>query len=226
MRSEADVARAWAYAQSGGRAGQGRCIVEGFVDFDYEITLLTVRHRDGTSYCDPIGHLQVDGDYRESWMPQPMSDAALARSREIARAITDDLGGWGLFGVELFVKGDEVWFSEVSPRPHDTGLVTLVSQELSEFALHARAILGLPIPVIRSMGPSASCAVLATGHGVPVFGNVDAALAEPDTQLRLFGKPSVEGHRRVAVTLARDTDVDAARAKARRAAEALQVSLG
>jgi phosphoribosylglycinamide formyltransferase 2 len=226
VRSEADVAKAWAYAQSGGRAGQGRCIVEGFVDFDYEITLLTVRHRDGTSYCDPIGHLQVDGDYRESWMPQPMSDAALARSREIARAITDDLGGWGLFGVELFVKGDEVWFSEVSPRPHDTGLVTLVSQELSEFALHARAILGLPIPAIRSMGPSASCAVLATGHGVPVFGNVDAALAEPDTQLRLFGKPRVEGHRRVAVTLARDTDVDAARAKARRAAEALQVSLG
>ena len=226
VRSEADVAKAWAYAQSGGRAGQGRCIVEGFVDFDYEITLLTVRHRDGTSYCDPIGHLQVDGDYRESWMPQPMSDAALARSREIARAITDDLGGWGLFGVELFVKGDEVWFSEVSPRPHDTGLVTLVSQELSEFALHARAILGLPIPVIRCLGPSASCAVLATGHGVPEFGNVDAALAEPDTQLRLFGKPRVEGHRRVAVTLARDTDVDAARAKARRAAEALQVSLG
>ena len=226
VRSEADVAKAWAYAQSGGRAGQGRCIVEGFVDFDYEITLLTVRHRDGTSYCDPIGHLQVDGDYRESWMPQPMSDAALARSREIAKAITDDLGGWGLFGVELFVKGDEVWFSEVSPRPHDTGLVTLVSQELSEFALHARAILGLPVPVIRSLGPSASCAVLATGHGVPEFGNVDAALAEPDTQLRLFGKPRVEGHRRVAVTLARDTDVEAARAKARRAAEALQVSLG
>ena len=226
VRSEADVAKAWAYAQSGGRAGQGRCIVEGFVDFDYEITLLTVRHRDGTSYCDPIGHLQVDGDYRESWMPQPMSDAALARSREIARAITDDLGGWGLFGVELFVKGDEVWFSEVSPRPHDTGLVTLVSQELSEFALHARAILGLPIPVIRCLGPSASCAVLATGHGVPEFGNVDGALAEPDTQLRLFGKPRVEGHPRVAVTLARDTDVEAARAKARRAAEALQVSLG
>ncbi|GAB2653063.1 formate-dependent phosphoribosylglycinamide formyltransferase [Arenimonas aestuarii] len=225
VRSEADVAGAWAYAQSGGRAGQGRCIVEGFVDFDYEITLLTVRHRDGTSYCDPIGHLQVDGDYRESWMPQPMSDAALARSRDIARAITDDLGGWGLFGVELFVKGDEVWFSEVSPRPHDTGLVTLVSQELSEFALHARAILGLPIPVIRGLGPSASCAVLATGHGVPEFGNVDAALAEPDTQLRLFGKPRVEGHRRVAVTLARDSSVDAARAKARRAAGALRVSL-
>lgn len=225
VRSEADVAGAWAYAQSGGRAGQGRCIVEGFVDFDYEITLLTVRHRDGTSFCDPIGHLQVDGDYRESWMPQPMSDAALARSREIARAITDDLGGWGLFGVELFVKGDEVWFSEVSPRPHDTGLVTLASQELSEFALHARAILGLPIPVIRGFGPSASCAVLATGHGVPEFGNVDAALAEPDTQLRLFGKPRVEGQRRVAVTLARDTDIESARAKARRAAATLQVQL-
>lgn len=225
VRSEADVAGAWAYAQSGGRAGQGRCIVEGFVDFDYEITLLTVRHRDGTSFCDPIGHLQVDGDYRESWMPQPMSDAALARSREIARAITDDLGGWGLFGVELFVKGDEVWFSEVSPRPHDTGLVTLVSQELSEFALHARAILGLPIPVIRAFGPSASCAVLATGHGVPEFGNVDAALAEPDTQLRLFGKPRVEGQRRVAVTLARDTDIESARAKARRAAATLQLQL-
>jgi len=225
VRSEADVAKAWAYAQSGGRAGQGRCIVEGFVDFDYEITLLTVRHRDGTSFCDPIGHLQVDGDYRESWMPQPMSDRALARSREIARAITDDLGGHGLFGVELFVKGDEVWFSEVSPRPHDTGLVTLASQELSQFALHARAILGLPIPANRTLGPAASCAVLATGHGVPEFGHVDAALAEPDTQLRLFGKPRVEGQRRVAVTLARDADVDSARAKARRAAQALVVKL-
>ncbi|KFL36430.1 formate-dependent phosphoribosylglycinamide formyltransferase [Arenimonas donghaensis] len=225
VRSEADVARAWAYAQSGGRAGQGRCIVEGFIDFDYEITLLTVRHRDGTSFCDPIGHLQVDGDYRESWMPQPMSDRALALSRDIARAITDDLGGHGLFGVELFVKGDEVWFSEVSPRPHDTGLVTLASQELSQFALHARAILGLPIPVIRTLGPAASCAVLASGHGVPAFGNVDAALAEPDTQLRLFGKPRVEGQRRVAVTLARDADVETARAKARRAAEALKVEL-
>lgn len=225
VRGEADVARAWAYAQSGGRAGQGRCIVEGFVDFDYEITLLTVRHRDGTSFCDPIGHLQVDGDYRESWMPQPMSERALARSRDIARAITDDLGGHGLFGVELFVKGDDVWFSEVSPRPHDTGLVTLASQELSQFALHARAILGLPIPVIRTLGPAASCAVLASGHGVPEFGNVDAALAEPDTQLRLFGKPRVEGQRRIAVTLARDIDVEAARAKARRAAEALVVKL-
>ncbi|KAG0749520.1 hypothetical protein G6F24_015228 [Rhizopus arrhizus] len=159
LRSEADIAPAWDYAQTGGRAGAGRCIVEGFIDFDYEITLLTVRHAGGTSFCAPIGHLQKDGDYRESWQPQPMSSAALARAEEISRAITDDLGGWGLFGVELFVKGDEVWFSEVSPRPHDTGLVTLVSQELSEFALHARAILGLPIPVIRQSGPSASCRI-------------------------------------------------------------------
>ncbi|MBP6597673.1 MAG: ATP-grasp domain-containing protein, partial [Arenimonas sp.] len=189
------------------------------------ITLLTVRHRDGTSFCDPVGHLQVDGDYRESWMPQPMSALALARSREIARRITDDLGGWGLFGVELFVRGDEVWFSEVSPRPHDTGLVTLASQELSEFALHARAILGLPIPSIATLGPSASCAVLAQGHGVPRFSGVDAALAETDTGLRLFGKPRVEGQRRVAVTLARAADVESARAKARRAAAALGVTL-
>ena len=226
VRSEADIDKAWDYAQSGGRAGQGRCIVEGFIRFDYEITLLTVRHRDGTSFCDPIGHLQVDGDYRESWMPQPMSEAALRESQRIARAVTDNLGGWGLFGVELFVQGDQVWFSEVSPRPHDTGLVTLISQELSEFALHARAILGLPIPNIATLGPSASCAVLATGHGVPEFSQVDAALVEPDTAIRLFGKPKVEGHRRVAVTLARDVDVDSARAKARRAAAALKVDLG
>ena len=225
VRSADRIQPAWDHAQTGGRAGRGRCIVEGFVDFDYEVTLLTVRHRDGTSYCDPIGHLQVDGDYRESWMPQPMSPLALQRSREIARRITDDLGGWGLFGVELFVRRDEVWFSEVSPRPHDTGLVTLVSQELSQFALHARAILGLPIPNIATLGPSASCAVLATGHGVPEFRDVDAALVEPDTALRLFGKPRVEGQRRVAVTLARDVDVESARAKARRAAAALKVSL-
>jgi phosphoribosylglycinamide formyltransferase 2 len=225
VRTPADVGAAWDYAQTGGRAGQGRCIVEGFVDFDYEITLLTVRHRDGTSYCEPVGHLQVDGDYRESWTPQPMSAPALARAREIAGRITDELGGWGLFGVELFVRGDEVWFSEVSPRPHDTGLVTLVSQELSQFALHARAILGLPIPNIATLGPSASCAVLAVGHGVPVFSGVDAALAEPDTALRLFGKPRVEGQRRVAVTLARGPDIEQARQKARRAAQALKVEL-
>ena len=221
VRREDDVDGAWDYAQSGGRSGQGRVIVEGFVDFDYEITLLTVRHRDGTSFCDPIGHLQVDGDYRESWQPQPMSDVALARARHIAKTVTDNLDGRGIFGVELFVKNDDVWFSEVSPRPHDTGLVTLVSQDLSEFALHARAILGLPIPRIEQRGPSASCAVLAHGHGVPVFDNVDAALAEPDTMLRLFGKPLVEGHRRVAVTLARADSIEAARAKARASAAAL-----
>ena len=225
VRADADIDAAWDHAQTGGRAGAGRVIVEGFVDFDYEITLLTVRHAGGTSFCEPIGHLQEDGDYRESWQPQPMSPRALARAQAIARAITDDLGGWGVFGVELFVKGDEVWFSEVSPRPHDTGLVTLASQELSEFALHARAILGLPIPVIRQWGPSASCAVLAHGHGVPVFDAPAAALAEADTQLRLFGKPVVVGHRRVAVTLARGADIDAARATARTAAAALATRL-
>ena len=225
VRTEADIAKAWAYAQTGGRAGQGRCIVEGFIDFDFEITLLTVRHRDGTTFCPPIGHLQVDGDYRESWMPQPMGAAALAESQRIARAVTDELGGWGLFGVELFVKGDAVWFSEVSPRPHDTGLVTLAGLELSEFALHARAILGLPVPEPRMLGPAASCAIVAEGFGVPLFENVEAALAEPDTGLRLFGKPRVEGSRRVAVTLARGADADAARAKARRAAAAMKVRL-
>jgi phosphoribosylglycinamide formyltransferase 2 len=225
VRSEADIGPAWEFAQSGGRAGQGRVIVEGFIHFDYEITLLTLRHRDGTSFCEPIGHLQQDGDYRESWMPQPMSPKALARAQEIARAVTGNLGGWGIFGVELFVKGDEVWFSEVSPRPHDTGLVTLIGQELSQFALHARAILGLPIPEIRAWGPAASCAVLAHGHGVPLFTGVDAALAEPGTMLRLFGKPRVEGHRRVGVTLARGSDIEDARARARRACAALRIEL-
>lgn len=225
LRSAADIEPAWEYAQTGGRAGAGRCIVEGFVDFDYEITLLTVRHAGGTSFCDPIGHWQKDGDYRESWQPQPMSPAALAEAQRIARAVTDDLGGWGLFGVELFVKGDRVWFSEVSPRPHDTGLVTLVSQELSEFALHARAILGLPIPTIRQNGPSASCAMLAHGEGVPVFHGVGDALRQPDTALRLFGKPSVHGHRRVGVTLARGESTDAARQAAREAAEAIAIEL-
>ncbi|QWP76183.1 formate-dependent phosphoribosylglycinamide formyltransferase [Lysobacter sp. K5869] len=225
VRGDADIDAAWDYAQTGGRAGAGRVIVEGFIDFDYEITLLTVRHAAGTTFCAPIGHLQRDGDYRESWQPQPMNPVALARAQDIARAITDDLGGFGVFGVELFVKGDEVWFSEVSPRPHDTGLVTLISQDLSEFALHARAILGLPIPTIREHGPSASCAVLAQGHGVPVFSGVDAALGQIDTQLRLFGKPRVEGHRRVAVTLALGTDIDEARAKAREAAAQLRIEL-
>ncbi len=225
VRTQDDVDAAWDYAQTGGRAGAGRVIVEGFIDFDYEITLLTVRHAGGTTFCAPIGHLQRDGDYRESWQPQPMSPTALQRAQDIARAITDDLGGWGVFGVELFVKGDDVWFSEVSPRPHDTGLVTLVSQDLSEFALHARAILGLPVPAIREHGPAASCAVLAHGHGVPVFAGVDAALTQPDTQLRLFGKPRVEGHRRVAVTLALGDDVEQAREHARNAAAALHVEL-
>ena len=225
LRTESDIDAAWNYAQTGGRAGAGRVIVEGFVDFDYEITLLTVRHAGGTSFCDPIGHWQKDGDYRESWQPQPMSPLALQRSQQIAQTITDDLGGWGLFGVELFVKGDEVWFSEVSPRPHDTGLVTLVSQDLSEFALHARAILGLPIPAIRQLGASASCAMLAHGDGVPVFSNIEAALQTPDTALRLFGKPRVQGHRRVGVTLARADTLDAARQIARQACEAISIEL-
>jgi len=226
VRSAGDIDAAWEYAQSGGRAGQGRCIVEGFIDFDYEITLLTVRHAAGTHYCAPIGHFQEHGDYRESWQPQPMSAAALAEAQRQAGAVTGGLGGRGLFGVEFFVKGDAVIFSEVSPRPHDTGLVTLISQDLSEFALHARAILGLPIPVIRQLGPSASCAVLAHGNGHrPRYHGVAEALIEPDTMLRLFGKPEVRGHRRMAVTLARDGDIDAARAKARRAAAKLSIDL-
>ena len=225
VRDRSQVEAAWEYAQTGGRAGAGRCIVEGFVDFDYEITLLTVRHAGGTDFCAPVGHLQRDGDYRESWQPQPMSAAALERARQIARTITDDLGGWGVFGVELFIKGDQVWFSEVSPRPHDTGLVTLASQDLSQFALHARAILGLPVPLIRQHGPSASCALLAAGHGVPVFSGIDAALAAPDTALRLFGKPRVEGQRRVGVTLARGEDIEQARAVAREAAAAIGIQL-
>jgi len=226
VRDASALQQAWDYAQSGGRAGQGRVIVEGFVDFDYEITLLTVRHRDGTSFCLPIGHRQEHGDYRESWQPQPMSDAALVEAQRQAAAITAALGGWGVFGVEFFVKGDQVIFSEVSPRPHDTGLVTLISQELSEFALHARAILGLPIPAIRQLGPAASCAVLVEGEGRhPRYHGVAEALAEPDTQLRIFGKPEVRGRRRMAVTLARDVDVEAARAKAVRVAGCLKVEL-
>jgi phosphoribosylglycinamide formyltransferase 2 len=226
VRREAEIDTAWDYAQSGGRAGQGRCIVEGFVDFDYEITLLTVRHVGGTDFCAPIGHLQEAGDYRESWQPQPMSTAALAEAQRQAGAITAALGGTGLFGVEFFVKGDAVIFSEVSPRPHDIGLVTLISQDLSEFALHARAILGLPIPLILQLGPSASCAVLAEGDGNrPRYRGVAEALAEPNTMLRLFGKPEVRGHRRMAVTLARDADIESARAKARRAAAKLSFEL-
>ncbi|MCC7256129.1 MAG: formate-dependent phosphoribosylglycinamide formyltransferase [Dokdonella sp.] len=224
LRSASDIDVAWDYAQSGGRAGKGRCIVEGFVDFDYEITQLTVRHVGGTSFCEPIGHRQEHGDYRESWQPQPMSAAAQAEARRQAAAITAALGGHGVFGVEFFVKGDAVIFSEVSPRPHDTGLVTLISQDLSEFALHARAILGLPIPQIRQFGPSASCAVLAHGKGNrPRYRGVAEALAEPDTALRLFGKPEVDGERRMAVALARDANIEAAVAKAVRAAQAISI---
>ncbi|WP_185266421.1 formate-dependent phosphoribosylglycinamide formyltransferase [Halopseudomonas xiamenensis] len=226
LRSEDDIEAAWAYAQSGGRTGSGRVIVEGFVDFDYEITLLTVRHIGGTSFCAPIGHRQESGDYRESWQPQQMSEQALARAQDVARRITDALGGRGVFGVELFVKGDQVWFNEVSPRPHDTGLVTLISQELSEFALHARAILGLPIPQIRQFGPSASAVIMADGRSDSVgYGNLQQALSEPDTQLRLFGKPGVDGLRRMGVTLARDEDTELARARALRAAQAVRVEL-
>jgi phosphoribosylglycinamide formyltransferase 2 len=216
VREQSQIDAAWHHAQRGGRAGAGRVIVEGFVHFDYEITLLTIRHGGATSFCEPIGHLQVDGDYRESWQPQPMTPRALQRSQHIASAVTANLGGSGLFGVELFIAGDEVYFSEVSPRPHDTGLVTLISQDLSEFALHARAILGLPIPVIRQRGPAASCALLVDGTSSSIrYSDVDAALAAPDTALRLFGKPEVHGHRRMGVSLALGASIEEARAKAR-----------
>lgn len=226
LKIEADILPAWEYAQAGGRAGAGKVIVEGFVDFDYEITLLTIRHVGGTSFCDPIGHVQVDGDYRESWQPQPMSETALESAREMAAKVTENLGGRGVFGVELFVKGDEVIFSEVSPRPHDTGMVTMISQDLSQFSLHARAILDLPIPNIRTHGASASCAHVVEGHSEKVsFGNLDQALAAPDTQLRLFGKPAVAGKRRMAVGLARGEDIETARAKARKVISALETRL-
>ncbi|EXJ14738.1 formate-dependent phosphoribosylglycinamide formyltransferase [Imhoffiella purpurea] len=226
VRRPDEIGRAWDYAQAGGRAGGGRVIVEGFVDFDYEITLLTVRHRDGTSFCEPIGHRQEDGDYRESWQPQPMSPASIERARDIAARVTEALGGRGIFGVELFVRGEEVIFSEVSPRPHDTGMVTLISQDLSEFALHARAILGLPVPEIRQLGPAASAVILVEGDSSrPRFGNLAEALAEPGTDLRLFGKPEVRGRRRMGVALARGSDVDDARTRALRVASAVSVDL-
>lgn len=224
VRDASGLQHAWDHAQSGGRAGKGRVIVEGFVAFDYEITMLTMRHVGGVSFCAPIGHRQEDGDYRESWQPQPMSKPALDEAQRQAAAITAALGGWGVFGVEFFVHGDRVIFSEVSPRPHDTGLVTLISQDISEFALHARAILGLPIPVIHQYGPSASCAVLVEGDGsAPRYHGVAEALAEPDTQLRLFGKPAVSGRRRMAVTLARADTLEAAIAKAVRAKQQLRI---
>ncbi len=226
VKTEADVDAAWDYAQEGGRAGAGKVIVEGFVDFDYEITLLTVRHRDGTSFCKPVGHVQVGGDYRESWQPQAMSEAALKAAQDMAGRVTEALGGRGIFGVELFIKGDEVIFSEVSPRPHDTGMVTMISQDLSQFALHARAILGLPIPNIHFHGPSASSVILVEGDSARVtFGNLGEVLAEPDTQLRLFGKPEVSGSRRMGVVLARGKDVAEAREKATRASSKVVVTL-
>ncbi len=226
VKSNEDIDRAWQYAQEGGRAGAGKVIVEGFVDFDYEITQLTVRHAGGTSFCEPIGHIQTDGDYRESWQPQPMSDAARAESRKVAEAITSGLGGRGIFGVELFIKDDEVIFSEVSPRPHDTGLVTLISQDLSQFALHARAILGLPVPNIHQHGPSASSVILVEGNSENVvFGDLDHALRQPDTQLRLFGKPAVSGKRRMGVAVARGTSIEDARNKANAASSSVTVSL-
>jgi len=226
VTSDVDIETAWEYAQEGGRAGAGKVIVEGFVDFDYEITQLTIRHVAGVSFLDPIGHVQTDGDYRQSWQPQPMSDKAQATAREMAAAVTSALGGRGIFGVELFIRGDDVIFSEVSPRPHDTGMVTMISQDLSQFALHARAILGLPIPNIRTHGPSASSVVLAEGDSDNVrFDNVEAALADPDTQLRLFGKPQVKGHRRMGVALARGQTIDEALDKATRAAASITISL-
>lgn len=226
VKKAEDIQAAWDYAQKGGRAGKGKVIVEGFVEFDYEITQLTIRHVGGTSFCEPIGHIQIDGDYRESWQPQPMSDLARQRAQEYAKAITDALGGRGIFGVELFVKGEEIIFSEVSPRPHDTGMVTMISQDLSQFALHARAILGLPIPAIRLLGPSASAVLLVEGESQNItYGNLEQALAEPDTQVRLFGKPNVAGKRRMGVALARDTDIESAREKAKKASAAIEVGL-
>ncbi|MCH5221725.1 MAG: formate-dependent phosphoribosylglycinamide formyltransferase [Muribaculaceae bacterium] len=224
VKTPDQIDKAWQEAQEGGRAGAGRVIVEGFVDFDYEITLLTIRSVSGTVFCAPVGHIQIDGDYRYSWQPQPMSDAALAEAQAVAAAVTGALGGYGIFGVELFVKGDKVIFSEVSPRPHDTGMVTMISQDLSEFALHARALLGLPVPAVRFFGPSASRAVVVEGDtDKVVFDNLESVLSEPGVQMRIFGKPEVRGHRRMAVILATDETVEKAREKAERAYQALKV---
>lgn len=226
VKSEEDIDSAWREAQEGGRAGAGRVIVEGFVDFDYEITLLTVRSVSGTVFCQPVGHIQVNGDYRYSWQPQPMSDIALESAKEIAAKITEALGGYGIFGVELFIKGDNVIFSEVSPRPHDTGMVTMISQDMSEFALHARALLGLPVPAIEFYGPSASRAIVVEGDSDCVeFDNLEKVLAEPSTQIRIFGKPEVHGHRRMGVILVKADTLDEARAKASRAYEALKINV-
>lgn len=226
IKTTDDIDRSWQISQEGGRAGAGRVIVEGFIKFDYEITLLTVRSCSGTTYCAPVGHIQIDGDYRYSWQPQPMTDNALAKAQEIAKKVTDALGGYGIFGVELFIKGDDVIFSEVSPRPHDTGMVTMISQDLSEFGLHARALLGLPVPDIRFLGPSASRAIVVEGDTDKIeFDNLENVLAEPGVQIRIFGKPEINGHRRMGVILATDQSVEAAREKAERAYNALKVNV-
>ena len=226
VKSEADIENSWKIAQVGGRAGAGRVIVEGFVKFDYEITLLTVRSVCGTTYCQPIGHVQVDGDYRYSWQPQAMTPQALQSAQEIAKKVTDALGGYGIFGVELFVKGDEVIFSEVSPRPHDTGMVTMISQDLSEFGLHARALLGLPVPAIHFYGPSASRAIVVEGNSTQVeFNNLEEVLEEEGVQIRIFGKPEVKGHRRMGVILATADTTEEALAKTARAYEKLKVTV-
>ena len=226
VRTADDIDKSWHYAQEGGRAGAGRVIVEGFVQFDYEITQLTVRHSAGTTFLKPVGHVQVDGDYRESWQPQVMSEKALQKAQDIARKVTDALGGYGIFGVELFIKGDDVLFSEVSPRPQDTGMVTMISQDMSQFALHARAVLGLPVPGVRFYGPSASRAIVVEGDtDKVVFGNLDEVLSEEGVQMRIFGKPEVVGHRRLGVILATADTVEEARAKADRAYKKLKVKL-
>ena len=226
IKTEEDIQKAWDYSQSGSRSGAGKVIIEAFVDFDYEITLLTVRHKDGTSFLEPIGHIQKEGDYRESWQPQPMENDVLEKSKAVARAITDEIGGFGIFGVELFIKGIDVYFSEVSPRPHDTGMVTMISQNMSEFELHLRAILGLPIPLICQYGPAASAALLVYGESKNVtFENIDSALSLPDTSLRLFGKPEVSGHRRMGVALALGDSIEQAREKARKVRDLVKIVL-
>jgi phosphoribosylglycinamide formyltransferase 2 len=226
VRTQSDIDASWTYAQEGGRSGGGKVIVEGFIDFDYEITLLTIRHRAGISYCEPIGHRQEHGDYQESWQPHPMSENALTTAQKIAGEVVNALGGHGIFGVEFFIKGDTVYFSELSPRPHDTGMVTMISQDLSEFALHVRAILGLPIPVIRQLGPSASSVVLVKGHSKNItYDGIEVALSQEDTQLRLFGKPEVQGERRMGVCLAKGSTIEQARAKANKAAASVQYTL-
>lgn len=226
IRNVSDLKKSWDYSQSGSRSGAGKVIVEAFISFDYEITLLTVRHAAGTSFLEPIGHLQIDGDYRESWQPQKMDSAVHAKAKEIAKAVTDAIGGYGIFGVELFIKGEDVYFSEVSPRPHDTGMVTMISQNMSEFELHVRAILGLPIPNIRQYGFAASAAILVHGDSNDVvYENIDAAISSPDTAVRLFGKPEVKGHRRMGVGLALGSSIEEAREKARNVRDTIKISM-